>query len=287
MAVIVTLDVYSGVPNPSWVLEDDQVKELQKMIGRKKGAKAQGGSLPLLGYRGFLLRPVASEHARATRVEGLMPSHARSEELVLSGIPTAEEFLLSTAGDRVDATLKRHVQETISAGHTRSALMEPITAAKKKVTCPKCHAADAPTYNPGFWNVPARQPYNNCYNYANDQATNTFAQPGRATSHMYTALTCPSVQPAAVSDGLAACANFHHHLAKGHGWYLALVIWPGYDYHWYRQDKVGCWSHKPGSTPARNTDNSGAAIVDPQTCNRGPYTEFCSYTITTRRVKIS
>jgi hypothetical protein len=284
MAVIVTLDVYSGVPNPSWVLDDDQVKELQRMIGR--GKKPQGGSLPLLGYRGFLLRPVVSQHGRPTRVEGLVASHARSEESVLSGIPTAEEFLLGTAGDRVDAALKQHVQETISAGHTRSALMQTITAAKK-VKCPKCNAADAPTYNPGFWNVPARKPYNNCYNYANDQATNTFAQPGRATGHMYTALTCQSVEPAAVSDGLVACANFHGHLAKGHGWYVALVIWPGYDYHWYRQDKVGCWSHKPGSTAAHNTDNSGVAIVDPRTCNRGPYTQICSYMITTRRVKIS
>jgi len=64
------------------------------------------------------------------------------------------------------------------------------------------------------------------------------------------------------------------------------VIWPGVDYHWYRQDKVGCWSHKPGSTPARNTDNSGHAIADPRTCNRGSYTNFCTYMITTRHVRI-
>ena len=27
-----------------------------------------------------------------------------------------------------------------------------------------------------------------------------------------------------------------------------LVIWPNRDYHWYRQDADGTWSHKPGST---------------------------------------
>jgi hypothetical protein len=99
-------------------------------------------------------------------------------------------------------------------------------------------------------------------------------------------LTCKSVEPAAVSDGLHPSANFTGTLGPGHGWYVALVIWPGVDYHWYRQDKVGCWSHKPGSTPARNTDDSGHAITDPKTCNRGPYTDFCTYMITTRKVHI-
>jgi hypothetical protein len=103
---------------------------------------------------------------------------------------------------------------------------------------------------------------------------------------MYTALTCASVQPAAQSDGLAAVGNFNGTLAAGHGWYVALVIWPNNDYHWYRQDKVGCWSHKPGQTAARNIDNAGHQITDPKTCNRGPYTVFCSYMVTKRGVHI-
>src|SRR5439155_2191799 len=54
----------------------------------------------------------------------------------------------------------------------------------------------APLYEPAWWNVPARQPYNNCYNYATNYRTNTFAQPGRAAGAQYTALTCASVRPA-------------------------------------------------------------------------------------------
>jgi hypothetical protein len=130
------------------------------------------------------------------------------------------------------------------------------------------------------------QPYNNCYNYANDHITNTFAQPGRAHGKPITGLSCPGVEPSAHADGLANTPNFHAALPAGHGWYVALVIWPGQDYHWYRQDNVGCWSHKPGSTPARNVDNAGHAITDPRTCNRGPYTVFCDYMITSRRVVI-
>ena len=67
MPAIVTLDIYSGVPNPSWTLSDDQVQELQRKIGRTSGAEAQGGSLPVLGYRGFIIRPVESEHAPGPR----------------------------------------------------------------------------------------------------------------------------------------------------------------------------------------------------------------------------
>ena len=86
------------------------------------------------------------------------------------------------------------------------------------------------------------------------------------------------LQPAAVADGLVASANFTQAIADG--WYVALVIWPNVDFHWYRQDKIGCWSHKPGSTAVTNKDNSGNPITDPKTANRGGYTQFCSYMIT-------
>ena len=82
-------------------------------------------------------------------------------------------------------------------------------------------------------------------------------------------------------------AEFLDPPGKGRGWYVALVIWPNVDYHWYRQDNVGCWSHKPGKTAARNTDNSGNRITDPRTCNRGGYTQFCGYMNTGSWVVIS
>ena len=279
MPSIVSLDIFSGRENPSWVVDDDKVSDLQRLA-----AGARLGPLPILGYRGFHVRPVESEHAPAARLEGLPESAAGARDAVIVGQAEAEEFLLSTAAEHIDDRLRAYVRESIARGPDMAAIQAAAAAAA--VTCPACHAADAPAYNPAFWNNPARQPTNNCYNYANDQATNTFAQPGRATGHMYTALTCPAVGAAATSDGLHACPNFAGTLAAGHGWYVALVIWPGVDYHWYRQDKVGCWSHKPGSTPARNTDNSGHAIADPRTCNRGSYTNFCTYMIITRHVRI-
>ena len=41
------------------------------------------------------------------------------------------------------------------------------------------------------------------------------------------------------------------------------------DYHWYRQNQDGTWSHKPGLTEVQNTDGNGMTIVDPRTAYRG------------------
>ena len=41
-----------------------------------------------------------------------------------------------------------------------------------------------------------------------------------------------------------------------------------YDYHWYRQNSDGTWSHKPGTTPVKNIDSDGKLIMDPRTCDR-------------------
>lgn len=282
MSLTVTLNVFSGRPNPVWTVPEGGAAEFMDRIDKISTTSnlKPAGSLAGLGYRGFSVR--RGEEADSTHVHAgiIDPGH---------GIPTLiaddrelEKWLLSTAGTQIADEVKAHVEESLKAPVSHEALH--IVASKAK--CPACVAADAPVYNPAIWNTPAVQPHNNCYNYANNRITNTFAQPGRATGHMYKKIDCKDVEAGAHSDGLVAHPNFHDHLAAGHGWYVALVIWPGTDYHWYRQDKVGCWSHKPGGTAARNVDNAGHAITDPKTANRGPYTIFCTYMITKKTVHI-
>jgi len=131
-----------------------------------------------------------------------------------------------------------------------------------------------PVYVPGDWNDGGTIQFNNnCYNYASDLRTDTFAQPGRASGRSIT-MDCASVDAGAQADGLssgdcdaAGCDECCHQ--------VALVIWPGQDFHWFRKHEDGTWSHKPGSTPARDFDNAGAPITDPRTAQRGPYTVFC------------
>jgi hypothetical protein len=144
-----------------------------------------------------------------------------------------------------------------------------------------------PRFEPARWNDNnGIQFNNNCYNYGCNIQTGTFAQPGRATGNEYTAFTCQEVTKGALSDGLVAhscdtdCTGCCHK--------VALVMAPGWDFHWYRLDDNGMWSHKPGGTPATNVDNSGNLISDPRTADRGPYTEFCGcFCVCTCRVTIS
>ncbi len=136
-----------------------------------------------------------------------------------------------------------------------------------------------PKYNPALWNDNnGIQSQNNCYNYACDIRTDTYAQPGRATGHMYSRpIECRGVAAGATSDGLVwvdpsqgcGCSECRHR--------VALVVAPNHDYHWYRLDRDGRWSHKPGWGEATNLDSSGNTILDPQAADIRPYTVFCGF----------
>jgi hypothetical protein len=155
----------------------------------------------------------------------------------------------------------------------------------KDEKCGKCEY-EVSQYNPGFWNGASAIGHNNCYNYARNWRTNTFAQPGRAHGAMTSTMACNTVSAAAMADGLRKRCNglsekeYPRRL-------MALVIDPGYDYHWYRHQRGGFWGHKPGGTAARNYDNSGQLILNPETCNRGGYTRFCGHFYAGRSVVIN
>lgn len=135
------------------------------------------------------------------------------------------------------------------------------------------------TYEPHLWNNRTFvQRRNNCYNYASNIITNTFAQPGRANRHNITRnpveLYGDSVYYGVLLDGLTPVPAPTQCLPNAGLNLIALVIWPGRDYHFYRLDDNGFFSHKAGRSPARNVDNSNNLILDPRTCDRGPYTVF-------------
>jgi hypothetical protein len=137
----------------------------------------------------------------------------------------------------------------------------------------------APLYEPNWWNDNGQKQWNNnCYNYSTNYRTDSFAQPGLAAGAEYTALTCASVRPAALADDLIDSPSANNKCPK-EGHLVALVIAPGWDFHWYRKGRNGYWTHKPGGTPATNVDNSGALIPDPRKANRGPYTDFCTFMV--------
>ncbi len=49
---------------------------------------------------------------------------------------------------------------------------------------------------------------------------------------------------------------------------IGVVVDPLNDFHYYRQDSNGWWSHKPGGRPVTNLDAVGAKIWAPHLCSR-------------------
>ena len=136
---------------------------------------------------------------------------------------------------------------------------------------------DTPPYSPSFWNnIAYIRYYNNCYNYGTNKRTDTFAQPGSAGgSPIVGTITAAKVYAASVADGLDPSTAYGGCLMNQTK--IAVFVWPDVDYHWYRRDSNGYWSHKPGSTYATNLDNSNNVITNPETANRGNYTTLVGY----------
>jgi hypothetical protein len=289
MSIRVTLHVFSGRENPSWILPDNQADDLSLRIAavNDRTLTKPSGVLGGLGYQGFTLSraQTSSGGPLSLYVHDGIVDRGQQEENLLVGNRDLEKWLLESAPATLSSSVRQHVFDQLLAPALAPQLYQSRRAAAGQ--CGPCSSADAPAYKPATWNIPTVQPYNNCYNYANDQRTNTFAQPGRAHGAMTSTMDCSHVNTAAQADGLTNTPGFTSPLGTGHGWYVALVIWPGVDYHWYRQDSGGCWSHKPGQTAVRDVDNSGNKIADPSACNRGPYVNFCTYMITKRSVVIS
>ena len=284
----VTIDAFSGRPNPSWVVAGGDADELIREISRNRGALTdRGAGYAGLGFRGVELELLSDETATAHDLPaefkvgaGGSQDDGRSfdlaERIIRSMRKYAPSSPLTDSPTPLDQDLETYVlgllQSRAPSG-TQSELDGAAPAATPTdVTC----YIERGKFNPGFWNTPTVQPYNNCYNYASNWRTNTFAQPGKGAGSQYTALTCPEVSRAALSDGCHRRFDCFPDAEKPR-WLMAMVVAPGYDYHWYRLQQDGFWGHKPGGTAARNTDNNGSIIVNPETCARGPYTQFCGY----------
>lgn len=142
-----------------------------------------------------------------------------------------------------------------------------------------------PEYEPQPWNDPRYVEENNCYAYLlNDlQERPKKPQPGafagNTTKDSYT--SCTHTIKRVQEDNPKVYKSGANHKCRP-GYYKGyLVLDPGKDYHFYRQDSNGFWSHKPGRNPATNLDASSNVIIDPRKSNRVynefQYTRDCSF----------
>ncbi len=297
MSVKVTIDIFSGRPNPELVLSAAAAKALFNEVSpvgamRKAGAANVPAAPEHLGLRG-----VQVEQLKSVTKE-FPESFYLSHETMFTGTRAAamkdtgtmerlHKLIVSkssqiTGAGKIRQFLKVYKDElNASAGAREKSLAAgPIIPAPLPLATCKC----GPVYEPDWWNLnPAIKGNNNCYNYACNQRTDSFAQPGLATGNKYTSLAgCAvaagqkSAKTGAISDALIDTPLANNKCPdKGH--LVALVIWPDVDFHWYRKGVNTLWSHKPGPTSVTNLDNAGAIITDPRTANRGSYTQFCTF----------
>jgi hypothetical protein len=289
MLLRVTIDIFSGRENPVVELRDKQAEEaLQRLRPAEslEGTDAVATPGLRLGYRGLAIE-------QAEERTDMLPAAFRLAHGGLFGDglahraddSTFEDYILETVelerfglGDdfrEMLKTEKKNAREARDSDLERRIVLPPFKRIFEENKIAPC----APLYEPGWWNDGGqRQRHNNCYNYAVNYRSDTFAQPGRASGAMYAAITAADVKAGAVADGLID-KPYANNNPPDAGQLVALVIWPGRDFHWYRMNRNCSWSHKPGSTKVTNRDNSGARIRDPRSADRGPYTEFATFMV--------
>ncbi len=250
--------LYSGRSNPQTLITDPA--EINTLRGFLVDLPATvDPSWPTLGFRGYLLlnNGIRSFPPEVRVFRGVIRIFDGKSLRFFIDVRGLEEYLRDRTG--TNQNLKPPHQPSGKNGGTANRL--PISGGE-------------PPYEPDQWNDhDGIQDNNNCYNYACNKMTGTFAQPGRASGFTPEDLGCNEYNLAAESDGLVAtdcdegCDQCHYK--------VALVMDPGVDFHWYRQDDNGDWSHKPGETEATNLDDSFHPITDPRTADRGDYSDFC------------
>jgi hypothetical protein len=310
----ITVDVFSGRPNPTWIMDDKRGDDLLKKISRKKQIISRSGK----GYNGLGFRGIKLELLGDEPSSNKLPSTFK----IADGLAKDQKASIDLAREIVDqmtryertnmdvfrlTPIDRRIQKVILGSieqyqrdlkriqkYIRIKIRWPISPIRVTVNdseCPNCQYEES-RFNPDFWNAdPYVMANNNCYNYGRNWKTNTFAQPGRHSGATASSMSCPAVKTAAMNDGLVErcdCLPQSEYPRR----LVALVIAPGIDYHWYRKQTGGFWGHKPGGTAARNYDNSGVLITDPQTCDRGAgtylnYTDFCGFFYAGKSVVIS
>ena len=149
-------------------------------------------------------------------------------------------------------------------------------------------------YEPELWDLSKEEhEINNCYSYILNRIEKNIKdklQPGELSGLKFINYNCneiskkiikdfPSITPINNIDSPIPCDLYR----------IALVLdnsGKDLDYHFYRQDLDGYWSHKTGRDPISNVDASDKIIINPEKSDRNydkknndkfNYDIFCGY----------
>ena len=140
----ITLAVFSGRPDPEWnaTLSNDPFKNVISYDPKDMP--------PRLGYKGFIVQST------------------KKVRLIVG--PETKEFQLELLNTMPRKLLPPGLVDEIQS-EIKSGAIKPVTSSVRL-------SRNAPPYEPHQWQGVRRRQCNNCYNYANNIATNNFAQPG-------------------------------------------------------------------------------------------------------------
>jgi hypothetical protein len=291
MKLKVTIDIFSGRPNPTQIIEGTEAKNMMDKLSFSSLSKIdEEKDVPApfhLGFRGVTVEQLDGETNSLPASFFIAPDRLYTADSLAKIDSIDFNSLIFDRLNKFKNTkgikdFKAILTKEIEAGVLLREKLQPFPPFPPIQILTPCSCA--PLYEPLWWNDGGpKQSGNNCYNYASNYRTDTFAQPGNATGNQYTSLAGCAVAAGqksalmgAVSDCLIDTPNANN-VCPSDGHLVALVIWPGYDFHWYRKGKDGKWTHKPGGTQVTNLDNSSVVIPDPRTANRGGYTQFCTF----------
>lgn len=142
-----------------------------------------------------------------------------------------------------------------------------------------------PRYQPEKWNKSGYIKKNNCYAYLLDdlKTRNAKPQPGLygGVSEKMTYTNCEETFQRMKKDNPNVYKEAGNKPCR-YGYYKGyLALDPSRDYHFYRQDRNGMWSHKAGKLPASDVDAAGNPISNPELSNHlyadYQYTKGCSF----------
>lgn len=290
----IEVDMFSGRPNPVWIItEEKTVKDIMGAASQPAAIAKPGTGFNGLGLREIRVETLGDEGSRVRGVPSAFSVGSTAAEdfdtsqklarMLVETMPLKSEYrLLEHELTPLDKKLRELILERLDRPWLKPwfpprprPTSNPLIDTTGDIKCRQCDY-EISQFNPAFWNN-STQRQNNCYNYARNWRTNTFAQPGRAHGAQTGIMACNTVTAAAMADGLVKRCNPCLQNSEFPRRLMALVIDPGADYHWYRHQRGGFWGHKPGQTAARKTDNSNVVITNPETCDRGGYTDFCGY----------
>ena len=211
--------------------------------------------------------------------------------VVLKTFDTLPSIVNQDVDDDADTIVISHGVGTVHQGDKKAKLNQKIVVHVSGRAIMPVSGSEI-TYNPSLWNNPSIQRYTNCYAYAlNTQVypnTNNrcYLQPGSPLNEYGNTVPQQYISLQNIVDKVehdSEVVGFTFYQIDKYdtcpvGTYkVALAIDNSVDYHWYRQDADGYWSHKPGTTPASFIDDSDNLILDPAVADRGDYTNFLGY----------